>query len=563
MKKKSSLVLFLALAVMLLVGCFKKGEVDDKTRSLTVLLDTHDGFVRNFNPFNVNAHQFVQGFTHEHLVIFDTMNEGREIMWLAEDIISKPDNRTLIVKVREGIKWSDGEPFTAEDVAFTFTISREHPELDRGGSWGENGRIESVKVLDDYTVEIVMREENRFHRKNIFTQNMMIPKHIWSKVENPSTYIMKDPVVTGPFSVVKHFTPEMVVLGRNPNYWKGDELKVDELVIPQTNGNEASLALLQTGQVDWTTNFIPDIDRNYIQGDPNRKYWYGMNDGVRLAFNYMTKHEGNLEAFNIPEFKKAISMAVDREGIIDSAVFGYLDRTVPPVTGLPAGLLGYRDPEAQAIHAKYTVYDLESARELLKKADFKDINGNGFVETPSGKEIRFDILSPAGWSDWNDGAAIVSEGLRKIGINARARAVDLGIIIETWGSGEHDVLYTAYGNASDIYTFYYNTIGDASRALTQTWWSVTQTNYINEEINDLIAQMPHSTEEELLEIVSYVERHFAENMINVPILYNGNWFVYNTSRWTGWATEDNPYVQPAVTVHDTKVYHLLNLRPVE
>lgn len=530
---------------------------------LTALMDGNDGWIRNFNPHGGDVYQVVNGFMHEHLVLFDTMNNNKEHMWLAEDIISEPDHKTLTVKVRKGVKWSDGEDFNAEDVAFSFTYSKNNPTIDRTGDWGENGKLESVEIVDDYTVKIVMREANRFHRSDVFLQKMMIPEHIWSKIEDPATHIYENPVVTGPFSEIISFSPEMMVFGRNPNYWKADELKVDQLRVPQFNGNDGALSLLQSGQVDWAHIFIPNAEETYVQGDANRKFWYGMNDGVRIAFNYMSPNEDNLKAFNTPDFKKALSMAVDRTGIIDSAVFGYLDRTVPPVTGLPSALLGFRDEEAQKIHAKYTTYDLDAAKALLTEAGFVDVDGDGFVENPDGTTIEFDILSPAGWSDWNDGAAIAAEGFQKIGVNASAKAVDLGIIIESWESGNHDALYTAYGASSNIWKFYFDSIGDASRVKTTTWWSTTQTNYINEEINEMIAKMPQASDEELLEMTSYIEYFFADNMINIPVLYNGNWFVYNTSRFEGWSTADNPYCQPALSIHDMKVYHLLNLTPVE
>lgn len=532
-------------------------------RVLTFLSDSSDGWVRNFNPFSTNVYGFVQGFMFEHLVIFNSYQNNEEIMWLAEDVISEPDNKTLTIKVRKEIKWSDGETFDAEDVAFSFTYPKDHPAIDRNGDWGENGKIEEVKIVDDYTVQVVMKKPNRFHRTNMLNIKMMIPKHIFENVDDPATYVMEEPVVTGAFSVVKSFSPEMIVMGRNPNYWKGDELEVDELKLPQFNGNDGALALLQSGQVDWGHIFIPDAETTYVQGDEHRKFWYGMNDGVRLAFNYMTPDVGNRKAFNSPEFKKACSLAVDRKGIIDSAVYGYLDKTVPTVTGLPPALRGYINPEAEELLEKYTKYDLDSAKTLLEEAGFVDNDGDGWVENPDGSVIEFEILSPAGWSDWNDGAIIVAEGLRSIGINATANAIDLGMIIETWESGMHDALYGGYGAAGDIYKHYFDTIGDQSRVKTPTWWSITQTNYVNDEISAMIDEMPLATDERLKEITDYVELFFTENMISIPILYNGNWFVYNDSRFTGWATEENPYCNPAACIHDIKVYHLLNLKAVK
>lgn len=528
-------------------------------------MDSNDGWVKNFSPYVNGNYQFTMGFMFEPLVVFDNYNNNKETMWLAEDIVSEADNKTLTVKLRKNVKWSDGEDFNADDVVFTYTYPKDHADIDRQGDWGDNGRMESVTKVDDYTVQIVMKEPNRFHRNSVFFQRWMMPEHIWSKIDDPATYVYETdkPVVTGPFSEVKSFAPEMVELGRNPNYWQADALKVDVLRVPQFNGNDAAWALLASGNVDWAHIFIPDIEKNYIQGDANRKYWYGTNDAVRLATNFMTPNADNLKAFQNVDFKRAMSLAVDRKGIIDSAVYGYLSTEVPTDTGLPPALFAYKSETAQAEMEKYTKYDLDAAKALLDKAGFKDVDGDGFVENPDGSKIAFDILSPAGWTDWNDGATIVAEGLQKIGINAKANAQDLSLIIDAWGTGNFDVLYGGYGSSSDIWRFYYDTIGDQSRIKTSTWWSICQTNYKNDDMTALINQLPEAAgEEDVKKISDQIETFFAQNMINIPILYNGNWFVYNTSRFTGWSTEDNMVCQPALCIHDSKLLQLMLLEPI-
>ncbi len=577
-KKAFALTLCASMTIASLAACAPSGTTGTSgdtsgdasgtsAAALTVLFDQTDGWVENFNPMTTSVYQYVQGFMYEPLMIFDNYKSGEEIMWLAEEIISHEDNKTMTIKVREGIKWSDGEDFNADDVVFSFMYSKDKPDIDRTGDWdrdGVEGKIESVTKIDDYTVELVMSTENRFHRNTVFTNKWMIPEHVWSTIEDPATHVYTGEtiVVTGAFSEVKSFAPEMVVLGRNPNYWKADDLQVDELRCPQFNSNDAALTLLQTGSVDWAHIMIPNIEETYVQGDEHKKYWYGANDGVRLSMNYMTTNEGNLEAFNDPDFKRALSMAVDRQGIIDSAVYGYLVDTVPTNTGLPPQLASYEDETAQAEMAKYTVYDEAAAIALLAEAGYEDTNGDGFVETPTGKEIKFDIVSPAGWTDWNDGAVIAAEGMKAIGVNATASATELSMVTQLWESGDWDMLYTANGQASDIYRFYWDTIGDSTRALTSTWWSVCQTNYINEEVNALIEQLPTAaSDEEVLEITAQVEQHFAENMINIPVLFNGNWFVYSDARFTGWSTS-NETGYPAITMHDSKILRLLELEPV-
>ncbi len=578
MKKYVSKFLVVLLTLSMLTGLAACGSVQpsnetggnaqnsDEPAVLTVLMENNDGWIKNFSPLVSGCYQVTTGFMFEPLVIFDSYNNNKETMWLAEDIISEPDNKTLTIKVRQGVKWSDGEDFNADDVAFTFLYSKDHSAIDRGGDWGENGKFESVSKIDEYTVQIVMKEANRFHRNSVFNQRWMLPEHVWSQIDNPESYIYEtDKVVcTGPFSEVLNFSPEMMEIGRNPNYWKADDLQVDVLRIPQFNGNDGAMALLATGAVDWAHVFIPDIEKNYIQGDPNRHYWYGPADAVRLAINYMTPNTDNLKAFNNVDFKRAMSMAIDRQGIIDSAVYGYLSPECPSNTGLSSALSGYESDKAQAEMAKYTQYDLEGAKSLLEQAGFKDVDGDGFVENLDGSKIVFNIVSPAGWTDWNDGASICAQGLQEIGINATAKAMDIGLITEAWDNGSLDVSYSAYGLSSDIWRFYYDTIGDQSRIKTPTWWSICQTNYANDEITDLVNQMSLADSEEAVKaITDKIEEHFAENMINIPILFNGNWFVYNTQRFTGWATEDNVICNPANCIHDSKLLQLMALEPVK
>jgi ABC-type dipeptide transport system, periplasmic component len=565
MKIKKMIAILLTVMLMIPMTVCSTASAASKNY-LTIMSMESNGWVRNFNPLINNALHASLGFMFEPLVIFDSFNNNRETPWLAEKIVTEPDFKTLTVYVRKGVKWSDGTDFTAKDVAFTFTYTKAHPEIDRNGDWDHNGvkgRIDSVKIVDNYTVKIVMKVPNRFVRNSLFFQRWMLPEHVYSKVTNPATYVDANPVVTGSFSVIKSFKPEMIVLDRNPNYWNSKSLSVDELRFPQYNGNQAALSLLQTGAVDWAHIFIPDADKNYVQGDTNRKFWYGKNDAVRLAFNYMDENANTLKAFKDVNFRRAVSLCVDRNGIINSAVYGYLSKDVPPVTGLPPALMGYANKAAQDELAKYTKYDINAAKKILADAGYKDVDNDKFLENPDGSKLAFEITSPAGWTDWNDGAAIVADGLRKAGINATAKAIDLSMYIESWKSGKHDILYSGYGMSGDPYRFYFDTIGDQSRIKTDTWWTITDTNYANDQMTALVASMPTAKNSELSKITTQIEQYFANNMINVPLFYNGNWFVYNTSRFTGWATQDNVTCNPAVVQHDSKILQLMLLKPVK
>lgn len=565
-KKIMSLIFTVAIATSLFVGCgTSKEEVGntEKPAVLTVLQESSQGWVRNFNPYN-NPTQFIQGFMYEPLVIFDANNGGQETMWLAEDIISEEDNKTIIVKLRKDVKWSDGEDFNADDVVFTYTYSKDKPEIDTTGNWnGDTPKMQSVEKVDEYTVKFVMSYENAFHRKDIFYQSWIVPEHVFSQVSEPATAIIENPVVTGAFSEVKDFTPEMVVLGRNQNYWKADDLEVDELRVPQYDGNDAALALLEEGNVDWAYIMIPNIEKTYVKGDANKKYWYGKNDGIRLSFNYMTKNENNKKAFESVDFRRAVSLATDRKSINESAAFGYLSDEVPTVTGLPPMLSAYINEDAQALSDEYVKFDLTKAEKILDEAGFVDKDGDKYRDNPDGTPIAFEIISPAGWSDWNAGAQIVAENLQAIGINATNTPKELGVVTEAWQTGEFDMLYTSYGQNTNIWKYYFDTIGDQSRFLTSSWWSTCQNNYKNDEMTALIEELASAPEERQAEIIETIEKFFAENMINVPVLFNGKWQVYSDARFTGWTTEEGKGPDPNNSTHDTKILQLMELTPVK
>ena len=95
-----------------------------------------------------------------------------------------------------------------------------------------------------------------------------MPRHIWSKVSDVATFTNPKPVGSGPFNVVTRFTSQDYVLSKNPQYWQAGMPKIPCLEYVQASSNDAALALIQSGQVDWTHNFVPNVETAYIAKDP-------------------------------------------------------------------------------------------------------------------------------------------------------------------------------------------------------------------------------------------------------------------------------------------------------
>ena len=134
------------------------------------------------------------------------------------------------METREGVKWSDGTPFTAHDVAFTFNYMKQHPALDMAGIW-TNG-MASVTAFDNNTVEFKFATPNTPLFQYI-AHTLIVPKHVWEGIQDPTAFTNPQPVVTGPF-LVGRFTPQAVTYVRNNDYWIPGQPYVDQVVYQAT-----------------------------------------------------------------------------------------------------------------------------------------------------------------------------------------------------------------------------------------------------------------------------------------------------------------------------------------
>ncbi|MGL6314163.1 ABC transporter substrate-binding protein [Vibrio sp. WXL103] len=545
--------LLLAASISATVASMVCAEAEDDIPNLRILSEFSTGWVRNFNPFIGGR----GNFSYESLFYFDLFDDQKVREWLGTGYTLSDDLKVLTVNLREGVKWSDGEDFTADDVVFTFEYPRLHPEID---SAGLSSKVTRIVKLDDHTVEIHLATPNAFAAQDIIGEGVRIyPKHIWQSIEQPATFANENPVATGPFTEVKRFTPQVYVLCKNPHYWNED-LSVNCLEFPQFASNDAALEMMSKGEFDWAGIFIPDIERTYVEKNPNNHYWFPSNDGLRLTFNFETQNEAAKEAFENLDFRKAISLAMDRETMIMIGNYGYVSGG-NPATGLPKSQWRWRDPEADKVWEQYYRYDLDAAKEALKSGGFKDLTGNGFVETPSGKSLKIKIQVPSGWTDWVNNTAIAAEGMRAIGINVTVITPEVNSYASSWESASFDMQFCANSVQSSMWKFYDYTM-HSRYAKSNIWWSTGAHNYKSDDIDSWIVELGQTIDyDKQRELVSNIERHYAYNIVHVPLFYNSVWYEYNDARFTGWANEDNPFVHPAPWDGMSRMVHIMNLKP--
>ena len=552
-----SLMLATSVAV-LLTALPAVAQTEGDQNVLTANAEATTTWVRNFNPFSQTSMRFsTHDFIYEPLVIFNRLQNNEPVYRLAESFEQSEDLMSITFTLREGLKWSDGEDLTADDVVFTYDYLEEHPELDFVSI---RPLFESIEAIDERTVQFNLVDPNALVATQIVTMPI-VPEHIWSEIEDPAAFANENPVGSGPLTEIARFTPQVYDQCRNPNYWDAENLAVDCMRWPQLADNNQVLAALAEGSLDWATSFIPDIENTFVARDPeNHHFWYTPSSLVSFSFNLETPDENNAKAFNDVEFRRAISMLLNRQDIVDIAGFGYPIVNDDPTT---FGQLysDWTDPAVIEEFGQYAQYDPEAAVALLDEAGYVDADGDGFRDNPDGTPIAFDLMVPNGWTDWIDAVTIASEDLQAADINVNISTPEAAVWTADLIEGRYEMTMNALASAANPWYAYNRAFNPDDEGVSRF---VAQ-RFFDEELTDLLAQFPQTQDrEEQGEIMNQAQRIVAENLPLFPVYNSPSFYQYNTSRFTGWANEEDPKFVPTVSnFNPARLLQLLDLEPVQ
>lgn len=512
-------------------------------------------WVKNFNPFNQTTKlPTTQEFVYEPLIIFNAMKGGKAYYRLAEGYSYSDDLKTLTFNLRKGVKWSDGEAFDAQDVAYSMDLAKEHKALDIQAVWGI---IDSYEVVDSHTIKFNLKQANAAAAYKI-VKAPVIAEHIWRNIKDPVTFTNETPVGTGPMTVVKRFTERVYIQCRNPHYWDNANLAVDCLKLPQLGNNDQTLAAAQKGELDWFGSFLPDIEKTYVAKDAdNHKYWFPGGSMVAFNFNLESKNAGNKQAFNNLGFRRAMSMAMDRDAMVNVAGYGYPTLN-DYASGLGRGYHAWNNEQAQADFGQYTKLNIEAAKTLLDKSGFTDINGDGKLQNSDGSAIKFDIIVPNGWTDWVNTVQIAVEGLQEIGIDAKVSTPEAAAWTQGLIDGSYDAGINAYFTGITPHRQYETALHSRHKNLTRFSSTRFSTPELDAQLDKFYATNDASLQKSIMDKVQYI---VAENTPYIPVFNNPKWYQYNTARFSGFFSADNPGGNPVI--HPGNPERLLNLLSIK
>lgn len=479
-------------------------------------------FVRNFNPFSSSRRQGIN-FMFEPLQVVNAI-DGKATPFLATGgkII---DPQTIEYTIREGVKWSDGEDFTADDVVFTFNLVKENPALDTLGVWQHIDTIEST----DSTVTFRLKEAD-IPAETIINQQLIVPEHIWKDVDDPVKWTNEDPVGTGPY-VIDTFGPNQYTLKKNENYWQNDKVAVEKIVAPASN---KQLDIVNKGY-DWAYSFITDVDKTWVGANKQHNhYWFPPGGTVSLYPNLTKK------PFDDVNFRKGLSYAINRDKIAKDAELGYVDGASQ------AGLLlpNWEDWINEDIPNQGKVeQDTDKALEYFAKAGYTQKDGK--LVDASGKQLELNITVPNGYTDWLRGMQSAQSQLGKLGITVKLTQPQPAAYTQAQNNGDFDLIISSFGGTGSLYQDFNNLLNSEFATPVGTSTSANFERYKSDEADQLLAQLRAAADEdEQKEIVDQLQQIVYDEVPVVTMFYGGLWGLYSDKNFTGWPSEDNPYAPP-------------------
>jgi len=264
----------LATGVTTATAAAGTARVPDATSAASNTLNIADewGFTWpcQFNPYNASDFYFSFGPVYEELAYVDSINHGSVTPWLATAWAWSNGNKTLTFTIRNGVTWSDGQPFSAQDVVFSFNLLKKFPALDLNSDWSV---LSSVVPVGTGQVAFHFKSPAASYFYYIADQTPIVPEHIWSAIKNPTTFLDPHPVGTGGYTM-STCNGSDIRYTKNAHYWQPGLPKIETVNYPSYLSNNSANADLRSGVDQWGSQFIPNINKFYLSANPNYHYWF-------------------------------------------------------------------------------------------------------------------------------------------------------------------------------------------------------------------------------------------------------------------------------------------------
>ncbi len=539
----------LALAMLIAVGGRAAASGDEEAQvTLTV------GLMQDLDTPNVTAGYLVSSYELWNLQYATLTDKAADdfatIPGLAESWSESDDGLTFTYTLREDLKWSDGEPLTADDVAWTINTSRDQ-------EWGNHLATTqnlTATAVDDLTVEIVTSVPDP---KLPTMDAYILPRHIWEEQSNGdiTTYAAEDGVGSGPFVLTEWKPNQEWIMEANPNYWQG-KAKIDRIVFRIFTDGSAMVASLRSGEID-AAHEVPAELFEQLDGEDGIVTVAGAQGGfTELAMNGMAGGIGDGHPALLDlDVRHAIALSIDRSALFERVALGI---------GQPIDTLGVSpDPVWNpTIPADAQLgFDPARAAQLLDDGGYLDTDGDGIREMPGGGEglvFRYVERSESGQA----GALreLITGWLAEIGIGTEVEVYDDTQLTDVVASGEYDLFvwgWTPFVDPDPLLSYF--TCEQVTTEADNPLYN--DANWCTPEFDAMyVEQNQELDRERRIEIVHEMITHFYIEGTYVVLYHDADTQAYRTDRFDGWLRQPAG-TGPVLFSNSSPTY--FNLEPIE
>src|SRR5271169_1858149 len=516
--------------------------------SLTISNENGALWTCGFNPLNSSYNLLSVGFIYEPLVYVNPLQGGKTTPMLASSYSWGAGNKSLTFTIRQGVKWSDGTPMTAADVAYTFNLFKKYPALDLTGVWSVLSSVAatgSTVTMDFSTVAVP-------YFYYIADQTPIVPEAIWSKIANPTTNPVSRPVGTGPYLMSK-CSPSNITYTSNPHYWQPGEPKIAKIQYPAYTSNNTANDDLANGNAQWGAQYIPGIEAFYTSKSPNYHYWFPPTVNVSLVPNLTNPQLSNVKV------RQAMSYAINRGQVSSIGESGY----EPPAnqTGIVTPTFS-SSLDSSALSSWGNGYDPAKAKALLASAGYH--LAGGVMTNAAGQKLAFNVINIGDYSDWVASMQVIQQDLKAIGIQITPQNLSNTDFDADLFYGKYQLAY--YDQQTFGPSAYYELNNWLNSANTAPVGKVAASNYerysskTTDALLDQYAITTSAAQQQT--IMNQIQQVMLSAVPIIPVVEAVDWYQYDTGAFDGWPTPGNPYAQPSAYSYPDNEQVLLHLSPV-
>ncbi|MEM7489097.1 MAG: ABC transporter substrate-binding protein [Pseudomonadota bacterium] len=478
--------------------------------------------------------------------------------WLATGFEANDDSSEFTVTLRDGVEWSDGEAFNADDVVFSVEMALSNEEITAREAATLRAQVASVTKVDDQTVTFTLAEPNpRFMVENfgirIFGSFLIMPEHVWAG-EDPATFTFPEPIGTGPYTFTSAAT-NRAIWDRNDDWWGAKTGFMDlpapaRVVFLETGGEESRAQLIASNELDAAQNVSVGTFEAIRAQNPAIIAWYpdypyAASDPCARQLEINT----TVAPWDSADMRKAVSLIIDRSQIVNVAYEGTTEasRTMFPQYGAMSPFI---DAVVEAGYELPTTADVEAAQALIEGQGWAR---DGDYYAKDGETLSVSIHVNSASTEYTRTIDVIVEQLQRAGIDARAVPVENGVF---WGEvlpfGAYEMTYSwlSCGSVNEPWASMgrYTTddvvpVGERSPGFNNTarWDGEAAQAY-----TDILADIEGRAlgDPEVPGLVAEAYQYLDAETPFIPLVQAAKLIPFNTTYWTGWPTNDNYYNHP-------------------